>query len=916
MTIGPEALRRLSTLLDRAFELADPQREAWLAALHGEDAALVPTLRELLARQASKETIDLLDRLPAFTGPVMTPDATQSRIGDTVGAYRLQRLLGRGGMGEVWLAERTDGQLKRKVALKLPHVLWVPGLAERFAREREILANLEHPNIARLYDAGIDQHSRPFMAIEYIEGQPLDEFCKARGLAIDARLELLLQVADAVAFAHSRLVVHRDLKPGNMLVTPDGQVRLLDFGIAKLMEGNRTRETALTQAAGRALTLDYASPEQIRGEPIGTPSDVYSLGVVAFELLAGARPYRLKRQSAAQLEEAITTVDAPLASEIAGSPAVKKRLKGDLDAILNKALKKDVTLRYSTVDALAQDWRRHLEGKRVLARPDTFVYRLMRLVRRHRTPLAAVAFMVSVFVLALGVGATAVVILALLIGIGIALWQARAAHAEAARAAEIKNFALSLFQAADGNEGASVRTTAVDLLVNAGRRIDAELKGRPDIAVELMTSIGNSLLSQSKADIAAAMMKRATELSEVNFGQDDRRTVAAAAVYGQALSDMTRDDEAISVLRGVAERASRLRMAHEHSLALAYLASALIAKGDFDAGVASAKGAIDALDPASSASTDDLVGAWLTYAYALSATGRAGIADAARHALEISKRAFGDRVTNNTLTARQFMADGLADEGRLSEALPELERVLEDAKGFYGPLHKNVATYASNVGRHRQSAGDLDGASEALHLAIDIAGQPEGEGPYTVAVLTYRLGQIAAIGARWKEALEHYEQARSILVTVPGGSTKTRWSVEVARAVALTQLGRLAEAESMFASLQLASDDDTVGPQIRLGLSGLRMREGRHADAVELAHRAVAEVATNRVVRVRAEANRQWGEALLAAGRSGEALAPLREAVKLHRQCELVATAQQVAAEESLAIAQRTAAMNFSSGGS
>jgi serine/threonine-protein kinase len=312
-------------------------------------------------------------------------------------------------MGAVWLAERADRSLKRQVALKLPRASWSRGLAERMARERDILASLEHPNIARLYDAGTDAQGRPFLALEYVEGLPIDVYCRERSLGIRDRLQLLLQVAQAVAFAHSRLVVHRDLKPNNVLVTADGQVRLLDFGIAKLMEGDRTKETQLTQMSGRCMTLDYASPEQIRGEPIGTASDIYSLGVVAYELLTGARPYKLKRGSAAELEEAIATVDAPLASNTVDTGA-RRELRGDLDAILNKTLKKNPADRYATVDALAQDCRQYLAGHRVLARPDTLVYRVARLARRHRAPLIVGGVVALGFALALGVGATAVVI--------------------------------------------------------------------------------------------------------------------------------------------------------------------------------------------------------------------------------------------------------------------------------------------------------------------------------------------------------------------------------------------------------------------------------------------------------------------------------------------------------------------------
>ena len=283
-------------------------------------------------------------------------------------------------------------------------------------RERDILAGLEHPNIARFYDAGVDAQGRPFMAMEYVEGQTIDVYCSERKLSIRERLALVLDVAKAVAYAHSKLVVHRDLKPANMLVTAGGAVRLLDFGIAKLIEGETVNEARLTQLSGRLLTPDYASPEQIRGEAIGTATDVYSLAVVTYELLTGTRPYRLKRQSAAELEQAIAEVDPRLASEAVDDKPRKRQLRGDLDAILNKAMKKSPSDRYGTVDAFAGDLQRYLAGEVVLAQPDRTVYRMRKFLLRHRWQSASAAFAV----------------IALLTGMGLALWQARAARLEAA----------------------------------------------------------------------------------------------------------------------------------------------------------------------------------------------------------------------------------------------------------------------------------------------------------------------------------------------------------------------------------------------------------------------------------------------------------------------------------------------------
>lgn len=408
----------ISALLDEALALPAAERPRWLESLSDDRAGLRETLRELLAAQAGAETADFLGTLPRMAIAGGTARAGEPAGGDRVGPYRLVAELGRGGMGAVWLAERADGQMQRRVALKLPLVAWSDALMQRLLRERDILASLEHPNIARLYDAGLDAHGRPYFAMELVQGQRIDVYCNACEIPLRGRIALLLKVCAAVAHAHSRLVVHRDLKPDNIVVTPDGDVRLLDFGIAKLLEGEQTRATALTRWAGHALTLDYASPEQIRGEPIGTASDVYSLGVVAFELLAGAKPYRLRRGSAAELEDAIAGVEPLRASDAALRVADRKALRDDLDAILGTALKKDPAARYASATAFADDLQRYLDGHAVLARPDSGWYVARKFIARNRLPVAA---------------ATAV-LAALGAGLAVALWQTTEARASLQRA--------------------------------------------------------------------------------------------------------------------------------------------------------------------------------------------------------------------------------------------------------------------------------------------------------------------------------------------------------------------------------------------------------------------------------------------------------------------------------------------------
>lgn len=460
--IGPEDWKQMFELLDTALDLPPAERNTWVETLDGSYERLKPTLRELLSRHAANNSDAFLRELPQFTNiaGLSTSPSSLPEPGHQVGCYRLIRELGRGGMGSVWLAERTDGVFKRTVALKLPHVTWIGGLAERMARERDILASLEHPNIARLYDAGVDEFGRPFMAMEYVEGQTIDRYCAERKLAIDQILPLILQVARAVAHAHARLVVHRDLKPGNILVTADGSVRLLDFGVAKLLENQPGDQT---QFAARAFTPDYAAPEQISGAPIGTTTDIYSLGRVSYELLTGSLP------------KPTSALDAPLASTRVSDRQHKRRLRGDLDAILNRALKQDPAQRYASVDALARDIERHLQGRPIEARPDSSWYRVSKFVARNRvTTLAASA-----------------VLVAMVAGASVALWQAREAREQAARTAIERDIARR----------AAAREEAVRIyLTRMFRNSVAERGGEPTTAKSMLDRSAERVLEQYRDD--------------------------------------------------------------------------------------------------------------------------------------------------------------------------------------------------------------------------------------------------------------------------------------------------------------------------------------------------------------------------------------------------------------------------------
>jgi WD40 repeat protein/serine/threonine protein kinase len=405
MTLKREQMARLSRLLDEALALDEAGRRQWLQDLPAEHQELADSLRAALFPEPAHR--DSLSTLPKINIGLDPPIAAGGlREGARVGPYRVLSLLGYGGMGSVWLAERADGLFTRQVALKLIHpALKSRVMSERFTREREILASLNHPHIAQLLDAGFTEDGQSYLALEYIAGTTLTTYCDEQHLGVRQRLELFRQVLSAVQYAHAHLVIHRDLKPSNILVTEEGQVQLLDFGIAKLLTEGEAKETELTQLGGRALTPDYAAPEQIAGAPVTTAADVYALGVMLYELLTGERPYKLKRDSRGALEEAILGTDPVAPSRAALSEAaaaarattankLSSTLRGDLDTIAIKALKKVATERYATVNAFGEDIERFLRGDVVLAQPDSTAYRALKFARRHWVGIAVASALI------------------------------------------------------------------------------------------------------------------------------------------------------------------------------------------------------------------------------------------------------------------------------------------------------------------------------------------------------------------------------------------------------------------------------------------------------------------------------------------------------------------------------------------
>ena len=411
MQLSTEQLKTLAALADRWLAATPAERDAlsaeaaelgvdferafsvMISQLNADNSAtLLPPISDSLRNAAISEA-------KTTSAGARDLDATppQRQSGQIVGPYRLIKEIGRGGMGVVWLAARADGQHERQVALKMPlveNLNWL--LAARFARERNILASLEHPGIARLYDAGVDSQTQPYIALEYVVGQSINDYVRHQQLKPEAIVQLFTNVINAVSHAHAQLVIHRDIKPTNILVDAKGEPHLLDFGIAKLLDDDDNQSadaTQLTRMSGRALTLDYASPEQVNGQTLGTASDVYALGVVLYELLTGNKPYASKGRTRRDLELAIVEQEPTKPSDrlmLTGTSEAGKtarRIRGDLDTVVLKALKKDPRQRYATAQAFADDLKRYLAFEPIAAKPDSEWYRITKFVRRNRLAL-------------------------------------------------------------------------------------------------------------------------------------------------------------------------------------------------------------------------------------------------------------------------------------------------------------------------------------------------------------------------------------------------------------------------------------------------------------------------------------------------------------------------------------------------
>jgi serine/threonine protein kinase len=524
-TVPPEQWRAFSEYLDQALDLPDADRAAWLAALALGSPQLAAAVADALSQSERSGYAEFLAE------PLLSCEhiVGVTLIGRHVGPYVIEAEIGRGGMGSVWRARRVDDRFETTVAVKFLHASWI-GLQgeQRFHSEGQILGRLDHPNIARLIDAGLLEASHPYLVLEYVEGETIDAYCAGKDLNIEARVELFLGVLAAVAHAHSHLIVHRDIKPTNIFVTHNGSVKLLDFGIAKLLD-DATGATALTKSGGSALTPQFAAPEQLLGKAVTTATDVYSLGLVLYVLLTGRHPIISEPGSSAQIIQAILTQEPPHASTVPGVPTIQRRsLEGDLDNILAKALKKAPDERYASVEAFADDLKRYLTHEPVKAHADTVTYRLTKFVRRHRG--GVLSGVLTLLVLC------AATIITFLQKIEVTR-QRDAAQFEARRAESANEFLDFLLQSDGGTSQASLSPAArIEL---GAHMLELQYRGDPRFAGRMLVELSDQYRGQTFTRQAVALDTRAYALGRDAQDPELMALAQCEAAYAETSAGVT-----------------------------------------------------------------------------------------------------------------------------------------------------------------------------------------------------------------------------------------------------------------------------------------------------------------------------------------------------------------------------------------
>jgi serine/threonine-protein kinase len=758
-----EAWEQIQPILDGLLAMAPGDRLSWLADLANRDVGLHAEISSLLiAIDAASDFLEtpalaassgLLDALTISGG-----DAPDPMTGKRVGPYQILREIGSGGMGTVYLAARADDQYQKEVAIKL-----VAGGFEsaetrhRFLAERQILASLHHPNIASLFDGGVTEAGTPYIVMEYIDGLAIDEYCDVHRLTIDARLELFDGVCRAVQFAHQNLVVHRDIKPGNILVTAAGVVKLVDFGIAKLdkpTEANRDRRK--TESGRRLLTPEYASPEQLSNATVTTASDVYQLGSLLLGLLTGARPHRSNNSDPAEITRLIRLVEPRVPSSTAGDPEaakvrgttpakLRRRLRGDLDQIVLRSLRKEPHLRYASVGDFQADLHRHRDGRPVSARRGTRRYRARKFIGRHWPGVTAV---VAVGILLAGTSL-------------VTRMQARRIVSEHSNTERVATFLIELLASADPDFSRGRNVTARELLDLGALRIERDLAGQPEVRARLQDAMGRAYVGLGLYDAADRLLTSAVATQREIHGPTSPEAARAAfhlAYLRQAQDQM--DSAELLFREALTLRRALYDDRHPDVVAsLNGLAYVLRGRGDFLASEA-------------------------VYREAL--------------ALERRPPALHDSLVATTLSGLGVALNGL---GRFDEAEPIFREALAINRALLGDVHPHININLYSLAKLLHDKGDLIAAEPLYREALAVGLRVFGEQHPLHAIDLVGLARLLKDRHHFSEAEVLYRKALAIQQAVlPAGHARTNATLRELSKV-LTEQSRVVEADVLLRSI-------------------------------------------------------------------------------------------------------------------
>ena len=827
---------RVAELVKSAVECGP---EAWTGFLNekcGTDLAMRAEIESLLREHEGASRFIETPALHLAAESLVRAGAY--RAGQTIGTYEIMSLLGSGGMGEVYLAQ--DRELHRKVALKLVRRgMASDDMIHHFKREEQLLASLNHPNIAQLYGGGVSADGIPFFAMEYVEGERLDEYCNERALAIKERLQLFRKVCSAVTYAHQHLVIHRDLKPANIRVTAEGEPKLLDFGIAKLLDSENAQRSGETLTLQGVMTPEYASPEQISGGSITTASDVYSLGVVLYKLVTGQSPYRTKTNRPEEIARAITEQEPARPSTTVGLSSNQqstirnqKSLRGDLDNIILMALRKEPARRYASVAQFSADIQRHLHGRPVVARKDTFTYRTSKFIKRHPFRVAAAAL----------------ILLSLVGGMVTTTWQAQAARHEKAKAEDVKNALVRMLNYSNPivfspqNNG---QKTVKEILDETAKQLEnGEFSNQPEIKVELEQIIAECYYGQGNYALASKHTEEYLDLHRKLYGENDIKTLAASEQrafmlfsegklaesekhYRKILPLMRNEKRKGNIkaenvahaldnfgyLRRTQGDSKEAELLFRESLALrsqmpkeslyiigptrSTLASTLADQGRFEEALQTAREAVAEYRLREETGTPNfsftltVLGGFLTEKgdYAEADTNLREAEAIQRKFLNPSSLWLGDNLRNQAISFYQ--------QGRYAESLSKVTEALRIYRESFGPYYDNYPTALIINGLILAKTGQPEEGETILREAVKIRTDLLPKGHYWVALANSALGECLTIEKRYNEAepllLASYESLKS-----SQGASNPRTQIALKRLITLYEKWRRLDAASAY----------------------------------------------------------------------------------------------------------------------